>query len=246
MTNSGKIVLVILLLVLGIGAYFLLKPGNNDLLNPNPINPGENGGDQNGNSTAPIQNSMIRVTSPQPNTTVRSPLTITGEARGNWYFEASFPVKIVDANGKLLGQHYAEAQGEWMTTDFVPFRSTLNFSTSTTATGFLVLEKDNPSGLPENAAEIRIPVRFATYTASKTPIQDAIRALLAKWDLPGVTLDAASLNNGVLTLTFSDPQFKTSGGSARVLAMREEIERTAKQFAGVTTVRIMPPDVFQP
>lgn len=286
MTTSGKIVLAVLLILLGAGAYFLLRPGPNDNLNPNPIIPGNNNGNGNDNSTTtPVQNSMIRVTSPLPNASVKSPLVITGEARGNWYFEASFPVKILDANGKVLGQHYAEAQGEWMTTNFVPFHSTLTFSTPTTPTGTLVLEKDNPSGLPENAAEIRIPVRFENvstqtrtikiykYDESKdkdasgnilcsakglvavnrtipltnTPIQDAIREWLREEpSLSRVTLSSASLNGGVLTLTFNDPENQTGGGSCRVSILRAQIEATAKQFAGVSSVRIMPADAFQP
>lgn len=95
---------------------------------------------------------------------VESPLKITGEMRGPWFFEASFPVKLVDANGNLIVQHYAQAQSEWMTTDFVPFESELEFSYPRTETGFLVLEKDNPSGLPENAEAIEIPVRFKIQT----------------------------------------------------------------------------------
>ena len=108
---------------------------------------------------------LIHITSPVSNQIVTSPLTVTGEARGNWYFEASFPVKILDANGALIVQSHAEAQGDWMTTDFVPFIALLEFSKPGTQTGTLVLEKDNPSGLPENAAEVRIPIRF---TASST------------------------------------------------------------------------------
>jgi hypothetical protein len=103
---------------------------------------------------------LIQVSSPVANAEIDSPLTITGSARGNWYFEASFPVKIYDANGQLLGSHFATAQGDWMTEDFVPFTSTLTFTTPTTATGTLVLEKDNPSGLPEHDNSITIPVRF--------------------------------------------------------------------------------------
>ena len=247
-TKAAVTTLVALLLALGAGAYFMLRGGEQTPLTPNISTNGQNGEDGNGgeDTPAPIQNSMIRVTSPLPNASVKSPLTITGEARGGWYFEASFPVKILDANGKVLGQHYAQAQGEWTTNEFVPFRSTLVFSAPTTPTGTLVLEKDNPSGLPQNADEIRVPIRFASTSTSKTPIQDAIRSLLSEWDLPGVTLEAASLNNGVLTLTFKDPQHATSGGSARVLDMRAQIESVAKQFAGVNSVRIMPSTVFQP
>ena len=120
-----------------------------------------NPGDQNSSTISSLGslNPMITVATPQPNQVVTSPLTVTGEARGPWYFEASFPVKLVDAQGNLIVQHYAQAQGEWMTGDLVPFSSTLTFTT-TAKTGFLILEKDNPSGLPENADEIQIPVKF--------------------------------------------------------------------------------------
>jgi len=109
---------------------------------------------------------MIRVTAPEKNDTVTSPLTITGEARGNWYFEASFPVRLIDANGRVLAEHYAQAQGEWMTTEFVPFTSTITFTNPTTTTGTLILMKDNPSGLPENDAEVRLPIKFNPATTS--------------------------------------------------------------------------------
>lgn len=103
---------------------------------------------------------LIRIASPLASAKINSPLTITGDARGTWYFEATFPVKLFDANGKLLVSHYATAQGEWMTENFVPFTSTLTFATPTTATGTLVLEKDNPSGLPEHDNALIVPVVF--------------------------------------------------------------------------------------
>lgn len=108
----------------------------------------------------PQEDAMIRLVTPLANDVVASPLTITGLARGNWFFEASFPVHILDATGMELGMVPAIALGEWMTTEFVPFQATLVFATSTTDTGTLVLEKDNPSGLPEHADEHRIPIRF--------------------------------------------------------------------------------------
>lgn len=106
------------------------------------------------------KSNLIRVSIPQPNDIVTSPLIIEGEARGYWFFEASFPVRLLDASDTIIAVHHAEALKEWMTEDFVPFRATLQFETPTTDTGTLVLEKDNPSGLPEYADELRIPVRF--------------------------------------------------------------------------------------
>lgn len=104
---------------------------------------------------------LIRVNAPTPNSTVTSPLTITGEARGTWFFEASFPVEMQDEDGNVLGQGYAEATEDWMTEDFVPFTATLTFTIPVGVTeGVLYLRKDNPSGLPERDNEMHFPVQF--------------------------------------------------------------------------------------
>ena len=114
----------------------------------------------NTNTSTPVElNPNVSINSPKVNALVSSPLTVTGEASG-WYFEGSFPVTLLDANGKILVQFYATAQGDWMTSDFVPFISKLTFPKPTTDTGTLVLIKDNPSGLPENDESVSIPVRF--------------------------------------------------------------------------------------
>jgi hypothetical protein len=85
---------------------------------------------------------------------------VSGEARGRWFFEASFPVKLLDGDGAIIAQGIAEAQGDWMTADFVPFMATLTFDPPATSAGTLVLERDNPSGLPENDASVQVPVQF--------------------------------------------------------------------------------------
>lgn len=110
--------------------------------------------------SAQEKNSLIVVTLPKANQIVTSPLTISGQARGTWFFEASFPVRLLDGDGRELAVAPAQAQSNWMTQEFVPFVAQLRFSKPATATGTLVLEKDNPSGLAENADELRLPVRF--------------------------------------------------------------------------------------
>ena len=112
-----------------------------------------------GQSDSSPPSADIHVSEPDANTVVSSPLTVRGEARGTWYFEASFPVRLLDSSGNELAVAPAQAQDDWMTIDFVPFEVTLTYTT-TSATGSLVLEKDNPSGEPQNAASIVIPVRF--------------------------------------------------------------------------------------
>lgn len=102
---------------------------------------------------------LITVTTPLSDP-IKSPFELSGEARGLWYFEASFPIRIYDAEGVLLGTAVAQAQNDWMTEEFVPFKAVLTFTPPTTKTGTLVFEKDNPSGLPEHARELRVLVQF--------------------------------------------------------------------------------------
>jgi hypothetical protein len=243
---------------------------------------------------------LIRVTAPETGEVVMSPLVVRGEARGNWYFEASFPIELLDAAGNRIAVNTAQAQGEWMTTEFVPFESKLIFSSQPAGSkGTLVLHKDNPSGLPENEDELRIPISFGEsesktrtiklyyYNESKdkdasgnvlcarnggldaverevpltiTPIQDAVKLLLTgeltlaekseglstEYPLPGFKLVGASQANGVLTLTFDDPEHKATGGSCRVDILRAQVEATAKQFGMVKEVKFAPSSIFQP
>ncbi|HRY52630.1 MAG TPA: Gmad2 immunoglobulin-like domain-containing protein [Candidatus Portnoybacteria bacterium] len=107
-----------------------------------------------------VGNDKIKVEMPLASALVQSPLKIKGQARGTWYFEASFPVKLIDSNGKILASAPAQAQGDWMTEDWVPFELSLSFDAPQSASGVLILQKDNPSGLPVNDDSISVPVRF--------------------------------------------------------------------------------------
>jgi hypothetical protein len=107
-----------------------------------------------------IGNDKIKVENFVENQQIASPLTVVGEARGPWYFEASFPVELKDGNGITIATAIADAQSDWMTTAWVPFSVTLTFSTPSTATGSLILHKDNPSGESINDDELILPVTF--------------------------------------------------------------------------------------
>lgn len=103
---------------------------------------------------------LITINNPRPNQKISSPLEIEGEARGTWFFEATFPFELRDANGDLIAESFAQAEGEWMTEEFVPYSATLDFEIPDTEVGVLVLKRSNPSGLPENDDELQIPVKF--------------------------------------------------------------------------------------
>ncbi len=106
---------------------------------------------------------LIVMETPIRDRVITSPVTIIGDARGTWFFEASFPITIVDWNGLIIGQGIAHAQSDWMTEEFVPFTATVEFTVATDTPyrrGAIILKKDNPSGLPEHDDALEIPVKF--------------------------------------------------------------------------------------
>lgn len=106
---------------------------------------------------------LIAVSLPPSNGEVASPMIVRGEARGPWYFEASFPITVVDWDGVIIGEGYAEAQGDWMTTEYVPFEGTITFTVPENTPyrrGAVIFKKDNPSGLPEHDDAFELPVLF--------------------------------------------------------------------------------------
>jgi hypothetical protein len=119
----------------------------------------------------PVKNAQdtIEVLVPQIKQVVSSPFLVTGKAKGMWFFEASFPIKILDQDGTLLGTGIATAQGNWMTEDFVDFKSIIEFTSPKGKTGNIIFMKDNPSGLPENDESFIIPITFSQAASAARP-----------------------------------------------------------------------------
>ncbi len=101
---------------------------------------------------------LIRVETPFPGAVTGKTFSVMGEARGTWYFEASFPIELLDADGNVLATAIAQAKTDWMTEDFVPFNVEVAAPESYIGPATLVLKRDNPSGLPEHDRSISIPI----------------------------------------------------------------------------------------
>src|SRR3989344_3404023 len=100
---------------------------------------------------------LITVELPFPGAVTGKEFSVIGKARGVWFFEASFPIDVLDKDGKILVQTFATAQGEWMTNDFVPFKGEVKVPESYIGPATLILRKDNASGLPEHDASVSFP-----------------------------------------------------------------------------------------
>lgn len=101
---------------------------------------------------------LIKVDLPFPGAVTGKEFSVIGQARGVWFFEASFPIKLLDKDGNVLDTAVAQAQGEWMTENFFPFKADLKAPESYIGKATLVLMKDNPSGLSEKDASISFPI----------------------------------------------------------------------------------------
>lgn len=111
------------------------------------------------------------------------------------------------------------------------------------AAGLVALSREVSADL-EGLALIRATIeRLLEDELSAGEIGDGITS---DFPLTGLVLEGTTFTGGLLTLTFSDPEFQTSGGACRVSILRAQVEATAMQFDGVAEVRILPEDLFQP
>ncbi|MBS4012831.1 MAG: GerMN domain-containing protein [Bacteroidetes bacterium] len=109
---------------------------------------------------------LIRVDNPRPNQKIFSPLEISGQARGFWFFEADFPILLLDEKAQIIAQTIAtfqpdpadESEVGWMTEDFISFKAQLNFPSNLSGQATLIFKKDNPSGLIEYDDQLIMPV----------------------------------------------------------------------------------------
>lgn len=146
------IVLVLILIILGVicfSGYFVDK---------RPIISGAPNTDK--ITYVNSSENLIKVELPFPGAVVGKDFSVLGKARGNWFFEASFPVVVLDKDGNVLSTAVAQAKTDWMTTDFVEFKADFNIPQSYIGKATLVLKKDNPSGMPENDASVSFPINI--------------------------------------------------------------------------------------
>jgi len=134
MTKIGWTVIIVLGIVIAVLSWLLFKA-------PAPVSAPMNNGNATTtppSATKPFESENVRIETPRSGARVAQTFTVTGEARGLWYFEASFPVQVRDANDNVL--------------------ATVPISGGYSGPATLVLLKDNPSGLPEHDDSVSIPI----------------------------------------------------------------------------------------
>lgn len=158
--NSVTVIALAIFIILSLGVVVFLYSQNQKLKNmianfqtpaPTPVS-----------TILPTPNaSEPIIASPSANAKIVSPLKITGTVPAGWMFEGVFPIKLLDSNDKLLAQTQGKENvaGAWQSGSAVTFSATITFKPAT-GSGTLVLQNDNPSGLPANLKTFEIPVKF--------------------------------------------------------------------------------------
>lgn len=97
---------------------------------------------------------------------ISSPLTLTGKIPTNWVFEAVFWVWLYTSSWEVIKQHYGTAniwdENQEVILPEVDFVVDFEYDANQYewVSWYIELRNDNPSGLPENEDNIRIPVTF--------------------------------------------------------------------------------------
>ncbi|MES2214327.1 MAG: Gmad2 immunoglobulin-like domain-containing protein [Patescibacteria group bacterium] len=159
-----NLILIVLALVVLAGAWLLIRKPETMPIDTagSQVDVGGSSAVTGTNDGTTVTDGSILVTTPVANSTTTSPVSLSGNARGNWFFEASAPVLVMDARGNTLGQGTIHADGDWMTTNYVPFSGSVAYTlpNGTTTDGFIVFMNDNPSGDPARSVSVRIPIHF--------------------------------------------------------------------------------------
>jgi hypothetical protein len=106
---------------------------------------------------AAIAADVATVATPAADARVTSPLTVSGVAPAGWFFENSFPVRIIDAQGEEIAMAPATPRVNWTEPGDKEFDATLTFSVSTETPATIVLQEDMP-GEGARPRETRVPV----------------------------------------------------------------------------------------
>lgn len=118
-------------------------------------------------SSTPPGASEIKLATPELGERASSPLIVKGEAPRDWFFEAVFPVKLVDHQGNVLAEAPAKAEQDWTNQSLarITFTAELKFDVKTDTQVLLVLEEDMPGqdaqGNDNPPRTMKIPMTLA-------------------------------------------------------------------------------------
>ena len=98
---------------------------------------------------------------PLPNQTLGTRVEIKGQLRGTWFYNGSVPIRLENADGVVVADGLAQADGSWASDTPVPFTAFLSFiypQNAKRGPGKLVIIKNNTTGDPTQNEQREIPI----------------------------------------------------------------------------------------
>lgn len=93
-----------------------------------------------------------------PGQRVSGILNVTGSVKGAYFFEANIVLNVLDMNKNILVKSHGDATTDWMTSEPVSFKGSIDLSQVAKGPAYIEIHNDNASGLPENDKSILIPI----------------------------------------------------------------------------------------
>ena len=154
--KTVAIVFAVIIVIL-LGILIFVQPAKGPTVTQTASSTVETGQSQ----TAISADGHLEVSLPHPDDVITSPVAIEGLVTGGgWFFEASFPIKVLDGNGAVIGTGQAQALSDWTSTGTVPFSASIVFTAPHYTTGTIVFSRDNPSGAIQNVESFSMPILF--------------------------------------------------------------------------------------
>lgn len=121
-----------------------------------------------------------------------------------------------------------------------------NPTLDTDAAGTILCSEKGLVAVPRLMPDATVDGAIRALLAGNLLDGEKARGITTEFPLEGLSFVGSELHNGVLTLTFDDPEGRTSGGACRATVLWKQIEATALQFDDVREVQFAPATLFQP
>ncbi len=102
----------------------------------------------------------VSVNQPELGATISSPVTVTGQAPGGWFFEAVLPISVETVDGEVLAEEIFVTDQNWMTEEAVDFSLEIEFDSTDANLGFIKIIKNDVSEIPRNQHFFYWPIGF--------------------------------------------------------------------------------------
>lgn len=122
--------------------------------------------------------------------TVDEDFEVKGKVSGEWFFEGTFPVRVLTENEEIIKSLSATTDDDWMTSDLVSFSFKLDTNLEKESVVVIRFEKANPSGIGENDD-------YAQVTITIKPIEK-VETMKVKVFFPNSKLDPEMLDCSIV------------------------------------------------